>query len=109
MAIQNLQTLVLRAAINAGKRVTVLGGKVAEAVVRPEGTTPSSPWHPMPGSYPTPDSRDERVSRDDRVSTAVVVRAGRSEGLAGSSFCLGFARGAFGRFLAELAQRLLPA
>jgi len=52
MALKNLQSLVLRAAVN-GRAVTNRDGKVFGMAPRKPAGVLSLPWHPMPGTYPT--------------------------------------------------------
>ena len=91
MTVQNLQNLVLRAALNAGVRAI---GQESKALHSAEMGNParvlSLPWHPLPGPYPTglESCEDHRMLSMD----ALCGRAGRSAGSAGASGRIDFAR-----------------
>jgi hypothetical protein len=87
---KNLQSLVQRAAINAGARATGLESKGFNVMVSHPAGLLSLPRHPMSGSYPIMPFDTE--PRDVVVSTVTVERAGRSVGRAGVLAETGFAK-----------------
>ena len=83
MATKNLQTLVLRAALNAGARATGTGRKGFVANNENPANVLSLPSRPVRGCY-RPDEDSEH--RDSVSMASAVVRAGRPAAYRGAAF-----------------------
>jgi hypothetical protein len=93
MAIQNLHTLVLRAASLAGVRTTGQGSKALFAsVVSNPARALSLPWHPLPGLYPIRIGHEPAEGHRYCSMDTLGRRAGRSASSAGVPGQTSFAR-----------------
>jgi hypothetical protein len=95
MAVQNLQSLVQRAArgCDVGVRATGLESKdLFAAVVGNSAQAPSSSWHPLSGPYPIRTGPESAGGHRMKSMDTPDRRAGRSAGTGGVISRIGFAR-----------------
>jgi len=93
MAVQNLQSLVLRAARLAGVRATGVESKALFTVMGSNpAQAPSSSWHPLPGPYPIRTSTESSDGHRSQSMDPSARRAGRSASIAGVPGRIGSAR-----------------
>ncbi len=102
MTALNLQSLVLRAACNSGRRATSLEskGRCAVAMGYPAQSL-SAPWQPLPGPYANDLGHKPADESRRHAMDSFVGRAGRSAGFGGSAGRVAFARIAGGAILSD--------
>jgi len=110
MTVINLQSLVLRPALNLGVNATGLEGKANGTVMATPPAPSSQPWQPVPGPYPIRTGpATDADHRDEDLMASAVTRAGRSVRKAGVSASTRSARFAEGAILSGWSRPLATA